>query len=293
MRDSVKAALGAVAVNILWGLSFIASKIALSHGFTPFSLAFFRYVLAVAALLPVAKKRGALKGWRTDFVPMLAAAVAGVTLYFFFEYNGVARIEASTASLIIASIPVLQLVTDALLHGRRFRLLTWAGAAASVAGVYLLSAYGQKGGGSALGLLFMLGACLCWVTYNEIADGLMKRHDTFFVTFETSVLAMGTLLPCAIFSPPDWGAINPAAVLSVAFLGVLCSAVGYLLYNHSIRALSPARTALFLNLNPIAGCLGGVLILGETLTAPQLLGGAIILASLLLVNRRSEKEGNA
>ncbi len=293
MSRTLRACLEAVVVNVLWGLSFIASKIALQHGFTPFSLAFVRYVFAVAALVPVAWRQGALRPKRQDLPLMLAAALTGVTLYFFFEYNGVARIEASTASLLVASIPVLQLVCDALLHHRRYGPVTWLGAAASVFGVYLLSAYGQKGGGTALGLLFMLGACLCWVAYNELTDRLMKRHGTLEVTFTTSLLAMLTLLPCAAADPPAFGELTGSAFLAVAFLGILCSALGYVLYNDCIGALSPARTALFLNLNPIAGCLGGALILQERLSGMQLLGGAVILGSVLIVNRamQRKKEG--
>jgi drug/metabolite transporter (DMT)-like permease len=85
----------------------------------------------------------------------------------------------------------------------------------------------------------------------------------------------------------DWSATTPLGWAMVLYLSILCSVVAYLLYVDAVRELKPLRTAIFINLNPLAGVLGGVLLLGERLSPVQLLGGLIVLVSIFLVNRRA------
>jgi len=288
-KSTLTACLGAVFVNIMWGLSFIASKVAMAHGFEPFSLILVRYILTTLLLFPFLLKREGLHFSKKLIGPMLLCTLTGSSLYFFFEYNGLKYTNASTASLIIASIPVLQLIWDVIRHKRRYRANTWLGVACSIIGVYLLVAYGEEGGGSLPGYLYMAAACVCWVAYHEVAGGLMKAHSTLMITWWSSLIAVITLIPGAAMEGIAWAEVAPLAWLAAAFLGIVCSALCYLLYNTCLHRLSPARTALFLNLNPVAGCLGGVLLLGETLTAAQLIGGLVIMASLLWVNKTIER----
>ena len=288
-KSTWKACAGAVFVNIMWGLSFIASKVAMNQGFEPFSLILVRYVLATVLLFPFLLQKEGLHFSRKLLWPMLLCTLTGSSLYFFFEYNGLKYTNASTASLIVAGIPILQLIWDVIRHKKRYRVNTWLGVACSIAGVYLLVAYGVEGGGSLPGYLYMAGACVCWVAYHEVTDGLLQEHSTLMITWWSSLFAVITLIPGAAMEGIAWSRIAPMAWLAAAFLGIVCSALCYLIYNTCIHRLSPARTALFLNLNPVAGCLGGVLMLGERLTAAQLIGGLVILGSLLWVNRTIER----
>jgi threonine/homoserine efflux transporter RhtA len=70
--------------------------------------------------------------------------------------------------------------------------------------------------------------------------------------------------------------------LAVAYLGVLCSAATYLLYNYALNTLAASQVTAFLNLVPVAGAGAAALLLAEHLQPTQLLGGAIILAGVAL-----------
>lgn len=292
MNGKTKACLAISFVNILWGLSFIASKSALSNGFQPFSLAFVRFFAASALLLPILKKRqGSLRPPRGALPMLLLSALLGMTLYFLFEYGGLQRTSASTASLIIAAVPAFTLIYGLLFRRQRYRAVCYLGVAFSLLGVFLIVHFGADGGGDTLlGNFMILGACLCWVGYIQVTDVLMRKCTSLEVTAWQSLLGALTLLPCALTEGLDWPAVTPVAWLMALYLAVLCSVVAYLLYVGAVRELEPLRAALFINLNPLAAVLGGVMLLGETLSPMQLVGGAIVLASIFLVNRGSAGE---
>ena len=114
--------LSMVFCNVMWGLSFIASRHALSSGFSPMMLALVRYVMASACLLPMTlMKEKRLRLRRADILPMALSGLMGITLYYFFEYQGISRTSTVNASLILAAIPILTMVVETVVDRRRMR----------------------------------------------------------------------------------------------------------------------------------------------------------------------------
>lgn len=285
-RTRVHAYIQVCFVNVLWGLSFIASKRALSGGFEPFTLAAVRFVISAILLLPVLARKEGLRLPKKDVLPLLVSALLGMTIYFLFEYKGLERTSASTASLIIAAVPAFTLLYGALVKRLKYPPVAYAGVAFSLVGVYLIVSNGRADGGDTLqGNLLILGACLCWVAYIEVTDKILKRRSSLSVTTWQCVFGAATLLPCTLFERVDLAQIDAVSWLMALYLAVMCSVIGYLLYVRVIHTLEPFKTSLFINLNPLAAVLGGVLLLGETLAPMQLLGGAVVLLSIFLVNR--------
>ncbi len=288
VNDNAKAILSIIFVNVLWGLSFIASKRALGAGFQPFSLALVRFGVSAVVLLPILHRREGLALPKGALGRLVLSSLLGMTLYFLFEYSGLKRTSASTASLIIAAVPAFTLLSGVIVRRRRYPPVCYLGVLGSLAGVYLIVRYGANGGGDSLvGNLFILCAALCWVGYIEVTDALMTAHSSLKITCWQSVLGALTLIPCALTERVDWAAIEPVGWIMALYLSLLCSVVAYLLYVSAIRVLKPFQTSLFININPLAAVLGGVLLLGETVTPVQLIGGAVVLVSIFVVNRAS------
>ncbi|MDO4547716.1 MAG: DMT family transporter [Clostridia bacterium] len=289
LSEKTRAYISISFVNVLWGLSFIASKLALENGFQPFSLAFVRFALASVILAPIYfKKKGDFALPRADFFKIFMSAVLGITLYFLFEYKGLQNTSASTASLIIASIPALTLFVGRALRHRKYPAICYMGSVLSLVGVYIIVRYSSgEGSDTLIGNIYIICACFCWVGFIELADGLMRKHTSLYVTFWQTVIATVTLIPCAMTEPIDWAAVAPIGWIMAVYLSVLCSVVAYLLYNQTIKVLEPFKAALFININPLSAVIGGVLLLGETMMPMQILGGAIVLISIFIVNRRS------
>ena len=285
---NTKAYLSMIFVNVLWGLSFIASKHALSNGFEPFTLALARFAIASVILLPILFKRDGLSFPRKDLGRLLLSALLGMTLYFLFEYKGLERTSASTASLIVAAVPAFTLVYNVLFLKKRYPRVCYLGVITSLLGVYLIVRYGSvESGDTLLGNLLVLGAAPCWVAYIEVTAGLMHRHSSLTVTAWQSVLAALTLLPCALTERVDLALVPAMSWAAVLYLAILCSVVAYLLYVQATKTLDPLKIALFININPLAAVLGGMILLGEALSPIQLAGGIVVLVSIFLVNRNS------
>lgn len=283
------AVLGIIFVNIMWGLSFIGSKRAMAAGLQPFSLVMLRFLTASLILFPLAKIRKTSLHIQWRDVPGLAvSAVSGVTVYFFFELNGLKRMSAATAALIIALIPVFTMLTGMVLHKKRPKPIIWIGAGTSLIGVWMV-VQGSTEGDSLMGLLLMIGACVCWVIYGYASDRLLTRLPTLTVTCWQSLFSLVSLIPLCLTEKVNWSEVTLDAWLwACVFLGVICSAVCYIFYNNSIVCLSPETTSLFLNLNPIAAAVGSVFILEEKMTAVQVAGSLLVLISLFVITRQKK-----
>ena len=275
-----------VLINVMWGLSFIFSKQGLNAGFQPMELAFVRYVLAAAALAPlVLWREGFPRLRREDALPMFLSSLAGITVYYFCEYNGIQRTSTVSASLILAAIPVLTLGAEALFTRARLRPTQALGAFLSLAGVGLITlSSSQEGTDSLAGVLFIFGASLVWVAYIFLSRRLRQRYSSLAMNAWQAVLAALTLLPAALGEGFDPGAVSWDGWASAAVLALVCSALCYYLYGNALTALSPLASAIFINLIPLTTMVAGVIFLGETLTLATLAGGALIIGSIFLVN---------
>ena len=277
--------------NVMWGLSFIASKHALLSGFSPMTLALVRYAMATACLLPMTLvKEKRLRLCRKDLLPMALSGLMGITLYYFFEYQGISRTSTVNASLILAAIPILTMVVEAVVDRRRMRGPQIAGAVISVAGTAIIVLGGSSEGAASLaGDLLILGASVVWVAYIFISRKLRDGYSSLSMNTWQALIALVTLIPMALADPCDLGAIPASGWLAAAVLAVICSALCYWLYGNALHEMRPLASAIFINLIPLTTLLGGVMLLGETLTWQAALGGAMIIGSIFLVNLTEAK----
>ena len=164
------------------------------------------------------------------------------------------------------------------------RLTAWraAGLGLGIAGVVLLSR-AEAGTGMAL---LGIGAALAASFFYGLAGVYMKR---FTSEVPARGMALGTQLGAgALLAPfvalvPPAGPATPLVTASILALGLLCGAVAYVLYFRLIADLGPASALTVTFLVPLFGVLWGVLFLGETVSLPMLLGGALVVLGTVLV----------
>jgi drug/metabolite transporter (DMT)-like permease len=293
----LRAVFAILATTMFWGFSFTSTKVLLGSLLPP-QIAFLRLVLAVSVLgLCFALARKPLVS-KAHLLRVAAGGTFGTLLYFLFENNGLRYTTAGTGSLIVSTIPVVNVVAGALFFRERHSLQRWTGVLLSFLGVYLIISSGSAGSLSPANLrgnlLVFLAGC-SWVAYTRINEPLTEKYDSITLNFHQSLV--GVFLFAMIVLP---GGLNPAAftapvVLNLAYLGVFCSAVAYFFYLYALRGLGSATVTSFLNLVPVFGVLGGAVILGEAVAAGQLFGGAVVITGVSLVTmsgkiRQSDKE---
>ncbi len=280
-----------VFVNVMWGLSFIASKHAMNAGFTPMTLALFRYVVASACLVPITlltEKRMPLR--KQDVLPMILSGLTGITFYYFFEYYGIQRTSTVNASLILAAIPILTMLAEAVVYQTRLRPAQVAGAVISMIGVGMILFSGSnEGEASIVGDLLIMGASIVWVAYIFIGRRLRSQHTSLGMNSWQAITALITLLPLAVGEGCDLASIPWDGWAAMAVLAVICSALCYYLYGNALFEMSPLASAIFINLIPLTTMVGGVVLLGETLTWLTVVGGGMVIGSIFLVNMTEKK----
>jgi drug/metabolite transporter (DMT)-like permease len=282
----------ALFVIFVWGVSFAVTR-ATVREIPPITIAFLRFTLASLLFWPLVRRRfPGLRIAREDRLATFLLGFTGVTLYFAFENTGLKYTTASHAALITSTIPLTAELFDALRHRRRPAPTILAGCAVALAGICLIVGRNSGGGASLFGDLLMIGAVATWIWYTLLAVRLVGRYPSLFLTQQMMVVGAVTFLPAAAVE--TW--LHPFAFPSlaawggVAFLGVFCSAIAFLLWNRVIPLLGVAATNNLLNGLPLVGVLTGVVALGEPMTPLIATGGVLILGGVILAGRAAPPE---
>lgn len=272
-----------VAASVAWGSSFLFGKIALGE-MAASHVVLERFALGCAVLLPFALARRKLPR-RSDWPLFLAAGVVGVPLTFLLQFEGLARTTVTSASLIVGAGAPLVALGAVAFGGDRLDRSGWWAVTLSTAGIGLLVGLPGPGRtllGDGLVLLSMVAAA----AYLLLCARLLRRYGAVEATAWT--LAIGTLVlaPIAwiVDGPPPVGGLSSGAAGSVVALGLGCTAGTYLLWNWGLARVPASRAGLYLNIEPLAGALLGVTLLGDPVTLGLVAGGSAIVGSAVWIS---------
>jgi O-acetylserine/cysteine efflux transporter len=265
------------AAGLLWGTTVPLSRLALEW-LPPAWLAFARFGLAAAVLLVVARSR--LRAACTPAVLMLGAVGYGGSVVV--QNAGIARTSVSHAALLIGAAPVLVAIIAAGWHRTVARPVAWAGFAVSLAGVGLVAG-GSGGGATAGGDGLVLASVLLSAVFTVAQVRLLRGRDPLAVTAVQFLAAALAVLPVAMVTE----GIPAAPGGHSALLATLALAAGGTLLPFTLFAYGQSRVSAevagaFLNLEPLVGAVAGVLVFGDPAGPRQLIGGAAVLAGIML-----------
>ena len=276
---------------IFWGLSIISTKVVLAQ-IPPVSIAFFRYSIATAALIPLALLTHSLpKITLKDLGTIIITSMFGIVLYFLFENNALQYTTASNASMLVAAMPLFAIIIEALFFRQR---ISWKMAVCiliSIVGVYLVvTVDGRLDFSSSrfYGNLLMMGSMICWVVYTFLNKNLEGKYSGMTVITYQSLASIFLFMPFVlpeIKRWPEFGSISPFILANLVFLGVVCSALEYFFYIYAVKKLGATVSTTFLNLIPVVTVVSGTLLLQEKLLWIEVLGMGLIMASIYALNK--------
>jgi drug/metabolite transporter (DMT)-like permease len=280
-----------VAVPAIWGGTFVGGKYVVAS-LSPLMGSFARYVVACAALLVAAfvLEGGLPKLTRRQLLGTLVLGLLGVFAYNLFFMGALARLPASRAALIIAMNPVITISISSLVLGERLSPPRWCGVAVALIGVWIVVSHGDimsiASAGVGVGELFMLAAVTSWALYTVIGRQVLKGLSPLAATNYAAL--WGTAMLGAV-AAPHFGELSASqfdwkVVVSLLYLGILGTAVAFVWYYTSIKRLGASVSAIFTNLVPVFGVLISVLVLGESLLASMLIGGAVAICGVMMVS---------
>lgn len=285
MRDNrtALALLAAAATGVQVGAAITATRY-VAGDISPASLAFLRYAIGVACLVPfVATTR--VRFARADILPIAALGIGQFGILIALLNYGLKTVPAGRGALIFASFPLLTLIVAALVGHERVTLAKLAGIGLTLAGVAF--ALGDKigGEGTLLGEAAIVAAALTGAICSVLYRPYLRRYPTLPVSaFAMAAAATALLVPALLddltVAPAQ---LSAAAWSAIVFIG-LSSGSFYVVWLWALKNAAATRVTVFLSLSPITAALLGTL-LGEPLTAALLAGMACVGAGLWIANR--------
>lgn len=280
----------AIFTAIVWGATFVSSKVLLEAGFTPSLIMVIRFSMAYLCLLPFWRGKLFCDNVRDELM-MLLLGVSGGSLYFLLENSALLYTQASNVAIIIAATPLLttlavQFVSRQEKASKRFyaySLLAMAGVALVVFnGEFILKL-------NPLGNLLTLGASIMWVIYSIAFLKMEGRYHPLMITRKIFFYGVLTLAPYMFYEGWDitWTAFaNPVVVGNLLFLGIVASLICYWSWNMVLEKLGAIKATNYLYLNPIVALITSWIVLNERITALALLGTALILTGMYMAQKR-------
>jgi drug/metabolite transporter (DMT)-like permease len=289
MNRTALAVLAAAVTGVQVGAAITATRF-VAADISPASLAFLRYAIGVACLVPAVWFSG-IRFARADIVPIAALGIGQFGVLIALLNYGLRSVPAGRGALIFASFPLMTLVIAALAGHERITLAKLSGILLTLVGVAF--ALGDKitGTGSLGGELMILASAatgaLCSVLYRPY----LRRYPTLPVsTFAMAAAAAALLFPAALddltLAPAQ---LNAKAWGAIIFIG-LSSGGGYVLWLWALKNIAATRVTVFLALSPITAALLGAALLGEPLTAAMIAGVACVAAGLWVANWEKEPQ---
>ena len=266
------------AVSVVWGMPYLFIKIAVDE-LSPSVVAWSRLALAAAVLLPVAWRLGALRGlgerWR---ILTLFAAVEMAVPWPLIGYGEV-HVSSSLAAILIAAVPLfvalLALRFDHAEKPTATRLLGMLIGLAGVAALVGIDIGGQ--GEELLGALAILVAAFCYAVGPMIVKRRLSDVDPLGPVAGSLALATLLVTPFALADVPT-EVPSGDVIASIVVLGLICSALAFLLFFRLITEVGPSRASIITYINPVVALALGVAILDESITAGVVVGLLLILA---------------
>jgi drug/metabolite transporter (DMT)-like permease len=291
-RPSAAEAMLLVTVTI-WAFNFTVTKYAFDNGFKPLAYSSVRFTLAglLFAVLTYAREHS-FHLERRHVPLLLGAAFVGIYLNQLSFVYAIDLTNASTTALIFGTLPVVTALFAFAFGIERLSRRLWFASGLSFVGVALVAA-GGEGSFSAdlLGNLLAFVAAATWGLYSVAIVPLLRSYSPYRIS---AIALLAGAVPTLLTALPqlldqDWHL--PALV----WAGFVFAVVGPLVVTNvlwftAIDRVGPSRATLVANLQPFLGALFAVVLLSETMTIVQVVGGAAIAVSLAVARRRPAVE---
>jgi drug/metabolite transporter (DMT)-like permease len=292
----------------IWALNFTVMKVGIGE-ISPLAFPVFRFGLGAAVMAVVLQRReGSLRFERRDLGLFLGASVLGITLnqlclVFALDLTTAANVALLSATQPIFTAVIATLVGDEIL-GRRH----WLSVALGILGVALVvgAGAGTAGGDTAapvagpgglpLGEILALGISLTAAASAVMIRRLLVRYSPYRILTLQMIIGTALLLPIAApsLAAEDYASVGPVGWAALGYAAILAGVVTNLLYFTGIRRVGPSRAAIYQYLQSFLGVILAVLLLREPLAPLQVVGGVIVVASVVLSRRRvSPREAGA
>lgn len=282
----------ALFVSVVWGTTFISTKLLLQGGLHPVEIILFRFLLAWLVLFALSPKPLKPRDWKKE-LPFMAAGLTGLTVYFLLENTALTYTLASNCGIILSTAPMFTALL--LWLSRRASRPRWTfflGFAIAMSGISIISLGGSRLELNPLGDLLILGAAFSWGGYGVCLE-LTADQGYSHLQCTRKIFFWGLL--CTTLCIPLYGGqlrfelsrlATPVMGFNLLYLSAGASALCFILWNRAIHIIGSVSTNLYIYLSPVITLTASALILGEPITPSAIGAVGLIILGLWLSQKK-------
>ncbi len=278
---------------LIWGNSFVVVQIAINDGASPIMIAMARFLVASSIFAVYVLVRRPKVPDRSDLRMFSVLAFIGVGIYYFFQYYGVKLAGPAISSILVTLLcPIMIFSISYFRLGERITGTQKVGLGVSAVGSFFVITNGDlafiENWEGMVGGSFGIVCAVLWAVYTVEGKKLVRKYEPFTATAYVSLMGTAMMAPfaaldLAVFGPSP---IPLSMIIAALYLGVLCTAVGYVLWFKALTGLTASSTGATLYAEPVVTVLFAWLLLGSGLGWTAAAGGVLVLIGVLLVSRR-------
>lgn len=289
--------LAALITIIIWGTTFISTKILLTD-FQPLEILFFRFVMGFLALLIVSPHQLRGTSCRQEATFMMAG-LCGICLYYLLENIALTYTMASNVGVIISIAPFFTAVLAHLFikSEEKLRLNFLVGFVVAMMGIFLISFNGTKLELNPMGDCLAIVAAFIWACYSILTRKISSfGYSIILTTRRTFFYGILFMMPVLYFWDLNFELArfaNLSYLLNILYLGLGASAICFVTWNFAVRILGAVRTSVYIYMVPVITVAFSFLILRERITILSGIGTMLTLLGLFISeHKRKLRKGS-
>lgn len=277
-------------IVVIWGTTFVSTKVLINSGLTPIDIFVCRFALAYALVWIISPKKLFANNLKDELL-LAALGVTGGSLYFLAENFALSYTNTSNVSLIVCTTPIftsiLLAITSKDERMNRWQiggsLLAFAGMALVVLNGHFVLKLSPLGDGLAL------AAAWSWAFYSLIMKRMANRYSSKFINRKIFFYGLLTIVPVALvhgFTLTCDMVSTPKVLMNLIYLGVVASMVCYILWNVVLKNIGVVNASNYIYLNPVVTVITAAALINEKITVFAIIGMVMILGGLLMAEKR-------
>ncbi len=282
---------------LFWASSYPLGRY-LAHFEAPSVVVFIRLFAGFVALAAIAHHRGqlTLKLSPQNILRLLFLSLSGFCFHNYLIFKALEHAQANTGAVINGAIPIVVAVLDFLLFGRRLSRLAIFGVVLAFVGAATVVSHGNYhdliGGRIGYGEFLFLVAVLGWSAFTIGSRELFGSISPLTVTTYAAFIALVLLFPAVLLNAETAIDIvsDTKIMLMIGVQGVLSVSFGFVWFNEGVKRIGVANASVYLNLVPVFGVVLSAITLSEIPDMPLLVGGAMVIAALVIITRTAARD---
>lgn len=283
----------AFAMIMVWGISFLNTRVLLDAGLTPTEIFVVRFTIAYFSLLAACRFKVRYTGWRDELL-FVVCGVAGGSAYFIAENTALELTLISDVAVLVSTAPLTTALMGAIFYrDERITLLSFVGMIIAFIGSVMLALKdGLVWGDSILGDLLALFAAFVWAFYSMALKKLNRTYSTLFITRKLFFYGILSALPLLALESGHfpWQALKQPEVWgNLLYLGLICSMAAYFIWSITVKRIGAVRASNYFYLSPIISMIAAAIWFGERTTFVAYAGCVLILAGVVIAEKFKRK----